>query len=105
MHSLKVKKCLMKAAKAFGNNESGIPIGNKERNIARLRAFCGDHCSTALKAVQKGVCRSMPRYPGAIPLKGREGVGLNGSMCFEKAERGLKRRYADRVAACGFNVV
>lgn len=54
--SLKVK-VFIKAANACGNNEGGIPGGNKRRSIARLRAFCGDHRSIALKAMKRLVDR------------------------------------------------
>lgn len=67
----------MKAANACGNNEGGIPGGNKRRNIARLRAFCGDHCSIALKAVKRLVDRCKRRaIREPYRLSGREGIGL-----------------------------
>ena len=82
----------IKAANACGNNEGAIPGGNKRRNIARLRAFCGDHCSIALKAVKRLVDRCERR----VIEKRRSG------MRFEKTVRGsrgvkcgLKRRCAD----------
>ena len=79
----------MKAANACGNNEGGIPGGNKRRNIARLRAFCGEHCSIALKAVKKLVDRCKRRaIRGAIPFEWAGGGRL------EKAACALKRRNA-----------
>ena len=79
----------MKAAKACGNNEGAILGGNKRQNIARLRAFCGDHCSIALKAVKRLVDRCKRRaIRGVIPFEWAGGGRL------ETAAYALKSRSA-----------